>query len=79
MALKLMVFLRVPDDLDVAMAMSFSARGPMALGPMARGPLEVELLELEVALARGRLPVEGLFCASCSSPPLGSRPPVEGP
>ena len=74
MALKMRVFLRVPDDLDVAMSMSCSARGPMALGP-----LEVELLELEVALARGRLPVEGLFCASCSSPPLGPRPLVEGP
>ena len=40
--------------------------------------LEVALA-LVLALARGRLPDEGLFCASCWSPPLGLRPLVVGP
>ena len=74
-----MVALQVLVDLDVA----GSTRGSMELDEVEVDLPEVELLlvleVLEAALARGRLPVEGLFCASCSSPPLGPQPLVVGP
>ena len=60
-----MVVLQVLVDLDVA----GSTRGSMELDEVEVDLPEVELLlvleVLEAALARGRLPVEGLFCASC--------------
>ena len=67
-----MVALQVLVDLDVA----GSTRGSMEPDEVEVDLPEVELgfgetpppaarLEAEAALARGRSPVEGLFCASC--------------